>query len=424
MRKFIIVWLGQIISFIGSDLTSFAVGIWIYQKTGSVTQLSLISLFILLPGIIVAPVAGALVDRWNRRVCMILSDCGAMSCSIAIVSLITSGRLEIWHIYLAITLSSVFNTFGNLAYTANISLLVPKQHLGRASGMVQVADAVAQLVSPLLAGVLLAGVGLRGIIILDGITFIVSITALLSVRFPKAPITETVNRPLLQQVVYGWNYIVRRKGLLALLIFFATSNFVVGIAEILVKPLVLSFTNAAALGTLLSLASSGLMLGSILMSVWGGPKQNRILGVLGFEAILGFCLIVIGLKPSITQITAAGFVGFFSVPMINGCSQAIWQVKVAPDVQGRVFAVRRALTLASRPLAYLVAGALADKVFEPLMSKNGVLAKTIGLIIGVGKGRGIALLFIITGVLTITSTFIAYQYPRLRQLEKELPDVI
>ncbi len=288
MRKFIIVWLGQIISFTGSDLTSFAVAIWVYQKTGSVTQFSLISLFILLPGIIVAPVAGALVDRWNRRVCMILSDCGAMSCSIAIVSLITLGRLEIWHIYLAVTLSSVFNTFGNLAYTANISLLVPKQYLGRASGMVQIADAVAQLVSPLLAGVLLAGVGLRGIIILDGITFIVSIIALLSVRFQSAPITETVNTPLLQQVVYGWNYIVRRKGLLALLIFFATSNFVVGIAEILVKPLVLSFTNAAALGTLLSLASSGLMLGSILMSVWGEPKQNRILGILGFEAILGF----------------------------------------------------------------------------------------------------------------------------------------
>lgn len=416
--------MGKSWAFIGSDLTSFAVGIWVYQKTGSVTQLSLISLLILLPGIIVAPIAGALVDRWNRRVCMILSDCGAMICSIAIVLLITSGKLEVWHIYLAITLSSVFNTFGNLAYTANISLLVPKQHLGRASGMVQVADAVAQLVSPLLAGVLLGSIGLRGIIILDGITFIISITALLSVKFPKAPVTETANTPLLQQVVYGWNYIIRRKGLLALLIFFASSNFVVGIAEILVKPLVLSFTNAAALGTLLSLASSGLMLGSILMSVWGGPKQNRIVGVIGLEAILGFCFVLIGLKPSITWITAAGYFGFFTVPIINGCSQAIWQVKVAPDVQGRVFAVRRALALASRPLAYLVAGPLADKVFEPLMSENGVLAKNIGLIIGVGKGRGIGLLFIITGILTITSTFIAYQYPRLRQLEKELPDVI
>jgi hypothetical protein len=166
------------------------------------------------------------------------------------------------------------------------------------------------------------------------------------------------------------------------------------------------------------------MLGSVLMSIWGGPKQNRILGVLVFEALLGFCLIFIGLKPSIIWITAAGFVAFFCVPIVNGSSQAIWLSKVAPDVQGRVFAVRRAIAWASRPLAYLVARPLADKVFEPLMSENGVLAKTIGLIIGVGKGRGIGLIFIITGVLTIISTVLAYQYPRLRLVEKELPDVV
>ncbi|BAZ26969.1 major facilitator superfamily MFS_1 [Kalymmatonema gypsitolerans NIES-4073] len=261
-------------------------------------------------------------------------------------------------------LSSVFNTFGNLAYTSSIYELVPKQHLGRASGMVQIADAAARLVSPLLAGVLLTGIGLRGIIILDSITFIVSLAALTSVRFKSVPITASVNTPLLQEVVYGWNYIATRKGLLALLIFFASSNFATSIAEVLVKPLVLTFTNAAALGILLSLAGSGLMLGSILMSVWGGPKKNRILGVLGFEAILGFCLIFIGLQASITLITAAGFVAFFSVPIINGCSQTIWLTLVAPDVHGRVFAVRHTIAWASRPLAYLVAGPLTDKVFE------------------------------------------------------------
>jgi MFS transporter, DHA3 family, macrolide efflux protein len=187
---------------------------------------------------------------------------------------------------------------------------------------------------------------------------------------------------------------------------------------------VLSFTNAAALGVLLSLAGVGLMLGSILMSVWGGPKQNRILGILGFVSILSFCLIFMGGSASITLITAGGFVGFFCVPIINGCSQAIWQTKVAPDVQGRVFAVKKAVAWASRPIAYLVAGALADKVFEPLMTENQAFTKTVGSIIGVGKGRGIGLIFIITGLLTLLLTVVAYQYPRLRCLEKELPDVI
>ncbi len=424
MRLFITIWLGQLISFLGSDLTNFAIGIWIYQKTGSVTQLSLISLFIMLPGILIAPIAGAFVDRWNRRVCMIISDCVAMSCTIAIALLVTFGHLEVWHIYLGIALSSIFNTLGNLAYTASISSLVPKQHLGRASGMVQIADATAQLISPILAGVFLTNIGLRGIIAIDCSTFLISLIALISVKFPQITITTTQETPFSQQISYGWNYIYSRKGLLSLLIFFATSNFAISIAEVLIKPLVLSLTDAATLGIVLSLAGSGLMLGSIFMIVWGGPKTNRIFGVIGSEAIIGLCIICIGLQASIPLITTASFVGFFCVPIVNGCSQAIWQIKVAPDIQGRVFAARRAIAFASRPLAYLLAGPLADKVFEPAMGEYGILASTVGSIIGVGKGRGIALLCIVTGFLTLLITIIAYHYPRLRWLEKELPDIV
>ena len=151
MGVFLIVWFGQVISLIGSGLTSFALGVWVYQRTGSVTQFSLILLSAMLPSILISPVAGALVDRWNRRWCMILSDSGPGITTVAIALLLATGSLQIWHIYLAVSLSSVCKAFQLPADTASTSSLVPKEFLPRASGMVKSAEASAQLISPLLA---------------------------------------------------------------------------------------------------------------------------------------------------------------------------------------------------------------------------------------------------------------------------------
>ncbi|MGB8690453.1 MAG: MFS transporter [Microcoleus sp.] len=425
MGVFFLVWFGQLVSLIGSGLTNFALGVWVYQRTGSVTQFSLILLFALLPSILISPVAGALVDRWNRRWCMILSDSGAGMTTVAMALLLTTGNLEIWHIYLAVSLSSICKAFQLPAYTASTSSLVPKEFLPRANGMVQSAEACAQLISPLLAGVLLATIQLQGIILIDFATFLFAVTTLLLVRFPNVVKTITVSEPekssLWREALEGWTYITVRPGLLMLLILFALDNFVYGLIEVLFTPLVLSFTSVTVLGTIQSVGGAGMLLGGVVMSMWGGPTP-LIRGVFGFVFLAQLCVLAFGLRTSAALFALANFLFFFSLPFINGWCDAILLRKVAPDIQGRVFATINMICWSCIPAAYVVAGPLAERIFEPLMATDGLLAGSIGQIIGVGPGRGIGLLFISMEVLVMLITVAAYRYPRLRLLEDELPD--
>ena len=426
MGVFILIWFGQLVSLIGSGLTGFALGVWVYQSTGSVTQFALISLSTTLPLITISPLAGALVDRWDRRWVMILSDSGAGLSTLALTLLLVTGRLEIWHIYLATAVSSALSAFQWPAYIATTTLLVPKQYLDRASGMTQLGSAVSRLISPVLGGVLLVTIQLQGVILLDFATFLFALVTLLSVRFPKAKATagsKSGKGSLLREIAYGWTYITDRPGLLGLVIFFVAMNFLAGVVEVLVTPLVLSFASATTLGTVLSIGGSGMLIGSLVMSTYGGPQQ-RINTVFGFMLLGGLCILAAGLRPSVPLFALAAFLFFLGLPLINGSSQVIFQRKVVPDVQGRVFALNDALAGASLLLAYGIAGPLADRVFEPLMAPNGLLAGSVGQIIGVGPGRGIGLLFIVMGALTMLGTIAAYQYSPLRLVEHELPDAI
>lgn len=422
MRVFILIWFGQSISLIGSGLTRFALGIWVYQNTGSVTQFALISLFAMLPSILISPLVGVLVDRWNRRSCMIVSDTGAGLSTLAIALLLLVGKLELWHIYMAVAVSSVFSAFQLPAYAAATTMLVPKQHLGRASGMVQFAQAVSRLLSPMIAGVLVVTIQIQGVILIDCFTFLFSLMTLLLVRFPKPKTTaekKVRNGWQLQEFTYGWTYITARPGLLGLLIFFAVINFLIGVVSVLVTPLVLAF----AATKVLSIGGSGMLVGALVMSVWGGTK-NRILGIFSFTLSGGLSILLVGLVPCVPIFFVAAFIYYFGVSIINGCDQAIWQSKVPLAVQGRVFGVRSMFALASLPLAYLIAGQLADRVFEPLLAPTGLLAASIGKFTGVGRGYGIALLFVVVGILTVLAIALGYLYPPLRQLEDELPDAI
>ncbi len=426
MPSFILIWFGQVISLIGSGLTGFALGVWVYQTTGSATQFSLIYLFTELPAILVAPLAGAIADRWDRRWVMILGDIGSGVGTAAIALLLWLGKLEIWQIYLAMAFSSTCKGFQLPAYYATPTLLVDKEHFGRANGMIQLGKAAGHLFSPILAGILVAVIQVRGVILIDFATFGFALLTLLAVRLPPHQKSSEQNRSqssLWVEISYGWNYILARPGLLMMLIFFVVTNFTIGLVQVMTTPMVLSFTNAQVLGRVLSLAASGWLFGGILMSTWGGPKR-RVYGVFAFELILGASIFVGGLRPSPVLITAAAFMFFFSVPIITGSSNAIWQVKVAPEVQGRVFAMRGAIAWSSFPLAYIVAGPLADYIFQPLLVQGGLLADSIGKLIGVGEGRGIGLLFILIGIFIIFATIVAYQYPRIRLVEDELPDAI
>lgn len=426
LRTFLVIWFGQLVSTLGSGLTGFALGVWIYQETGSITLFALNLLAYTIPNLLVSPLAGALVDRWDRRWVMILSDTGAGLSTVMVALLYITGHLEVWHVYLLTAINAAFSTFQWPAYSAVTTLLVPKSQLGRAGGMVQIGEAISALASPAIAGVLFVTIGLSGVVLVDFATYLFAVMTLLIVKVPRPPETEAGAEgrgSLLQEAAYGWKYILARKGLLGLLMIFATTNFLTSMWNPLLPPMILEMSSPATLGYLASVVGIGMLLGTLVMSAWGGPKR-RIHGVLGFLIISGVFQMLLGLRPSLVLIAIAGFGAMFTSPIINASSQAIWQSKVAPDVQGRVFAVRRMIAWSAIPLAYILAGPLADRVFNPLLVEGGALASSLGRVLGVGPARGTGLLFMITGLLSILVAIGGYIHPRVRRVEAELPDAM
>ncbi|MGH1396844.1 MAG: MFS transporter [Trichormus sp.] len=423
LQGFMIIWLGQFVSLVGSGLTTFAIDLWVYQQTGSVTQYALIALFSIVPPILVSPVAGAFVDRWDQRRIMILSDSGAAVATLLIALLFFSGHLQVWYICVAVSVISVCNVFHNLASNTTITLFVSKKHLGRASGIVQIGESLTELFIPALAGILILTIQMQGILLIDFVTYFFSLGTLLIVRFPKRKITTTNTigayqgiGSLKSDVIYSWNYISAYPGLLGLLLYFAASNFIIGSISILLIPMLLTFVSSATAGSILSIGGIGTLVGSLVMGAWGGPKR-RVYCILGFGILLGGCIFLAGLRPSVTLITIAIFGGLLCFPLIAGCSQALLLSKIAPNVQGRVFALQEMITRSSLTLAYLFAGPLADYVFEPLLVSGGPLSGSIGRMIGVGPGRGIGLLFILFGILQIIITIYSYLYKPLRFID-------
>jgi len=380
-----------------------------------------------IPNLVVSPFAGALVDRYDRRKIMILSDSGAGLVTLSVAALLVTGNLEVWHVFLATAASATFTTFQWPAYSATTTLLVPKEQLGRAGGMVQIGEAVSQLLAPAAAGALFVTTGLQGVVLIDFITYLIAVGTLLFVRFPQPETTkegEESKGTLLSEAVYGWKYIAARSGLLGLLLIFAAFNFLNSLTNPLLAPIFLDMTTADVFGYLASIVGVGMLIGTLVMSAWGGPKR-RIHGVLFFLFLAGLFTMGFGISASLTVMAVAGFLLMLVLPVINGSSQAIWQSKVAPDVQGRVFAVRRMIAWSIIPIAYVLAGPLNDKIFKPLLVEGGTLANTIvGEIVGVGPSRGTGLLFIVIGLLSALVALSGYLSPRVRNVEDELPDVI
>lgn len=428
MRTFFIIWVGQVISIIGSGLTSFALGVWIFQQSGQATPFAITVLFGTLPRLLLTPVAGSLADRWNRRWLMILADTGNALVTLAVVFLVLTDSLQIWNIYLVALVGSLFAAFQEPAYTASVTMLVPKKDLARASGLMQVAQSLEMLVAPLLAGILFGVIGLKGIVLIDFLTYFFAVGALLIVRIPQPPLTTQVEQDgrgkIWRDALFGWQYLRQRRGLFNLLIYFALVNFLVNFSGVLNGPLVLSFSTPAVLGAIQTVLGLGMLLGGLVLGVWGGPKR-RIAGVLGFITLGSLAFLTIGLRADPLWIGAGFFVFLFTIPIASGCSQAIFQTKVAPDLQGRVFAIRSLISRSIMPLAFLLAGPLADRVFEPLMRPGGSLAERLpGMLLGVGPGRGIGLMFVISGLLLMVATTFAFLNPRIRNLESELPDAL
>jgi MFS family permease len=428
MVTFSIIWIGQLFSILGSGLTSFGLGVWIYEETGSVTLFAVNLLVWILPNIAFSPLAGVIADRWDRRLVMIFSNTGAGLSSLFVAIVLLTGKLEVWHVYLATFFNSAFGAFQWPAYSAATSQLVPKEHLGRAGGMTQIGEAISNMATPAIAGALFVSAGLKSILLIDVATYLAALTTLIAVRFP--PVTKQSEAeqeglekktPFLKEAFYGWIFIRQRTGLLGLLLIFAVMNFLVNVAFTVFNPLLLDMASPDLLGYVGSIGGLGMLFGTLSMIIWVGPKR-RIFGIFAAEVGIGLSTFFIGLRPSIALISIGNFGWLLAAPVSQACSQAIWQTKVAPEVQGRVFSIRRMIAFSVIPIAYLVAGPLAEKVFEPLMAAGGKLAPLLGPWIGQGEGRGIGLMFIVTGMIYVALASLIVLNPRIRRVELEISD--
>ena len=426
MLTFTIVWIGQLISTLGSGLTSFSLGIWIYQETGSATLFVINILVWTLPNILISPVVGVISDRWDRRLVMMMGDTGAGLSTLFVVLVLLFGDLQIWHIYLATAVNSAFGAFQWPAFSAATSTLVPKKQLGRAAGMSQIGDAVSHFATPAIAGALYVTLGMKFIVSVDLVTYLFALGTLLAVRFPRPKASQEgqIGRgSFWADAVFGWKYIKARPGLLGLLSVFASLNFLWSMTFPLLVPMLLDMTTPDVVGYVESIGGLGMGISTLVMSAWGGPKR-RILGIFAAESVSGIAAIFMGLRPSIVLIAAAMFGMHLFFPTSNANSQAIWQSKVAQDVQGRVFAIRRMIAFSIEPIAVILAGPLAERVFEPLMLPGGGLAGIFGDVLGTGPGRGIGLMFVLAGVLYVLASSVILIHPRIRRVEIELEDVV
>jgi MFS family permease len=428
-RAFTVLWSGQFVSLIGSALSSFALGVRLYQVTGSAAKLGLVFAFALIPSILCSPFAGALVDRWGRRRALLTSNCGYMAVSLALVLVLSTHSFAAWNVYLATIVNSALSSLQVPAFGSTVPLLVQKRQIGRANGMLMLAISASQVLAPVAAGFLLLAIKLQGIVLIDCLSFGAAIVTVLLIRVPRPhpqqedAAAEAGPATLLGDFARSWHYVLARPGLVHLMALFGILCFLVGFVDVLFYPLVLAFASAGALGIVLTLGGIGMVAGSVAMSAWGGSRRQTT-GVLSFAAVLGLSVLVGSLRPNVPLIAGAAFVFLGSTALIEGCYRSIWQTKTDPAMQGRVLALQNMITTAPQAVSYLLAGPLADAVFQPLLRRGSFRSGFVAAVIGSGPGRGFALLLFLIGLLILAAVAWAYLNPRIRRLEDELPDAV
>jgi hypothetical protein len=306
--------------------------------------------------------------------------------------------------------------------------MIPKEQLGRVNGLMSLIESGPGVMAPLLAGALLPVIGLTGILSVDIITFFLAVGALLVVHIPQPRQTEegkaAAQGGILKEAVFGFRYIFSRPSLLGLQLVFFCGNLFSGIALTVMSPMILARTNQNSLifGTVQTAGAIGGIVGAIGMSAWGGFKR-RVHGVLlGFiiSGILGTALM--GLKYGLVIWIAGTVIEGLMIPLMNGSNQAIWQSKVAPDLQGRVFSARRLIAWFTNPIAPVIGGVLADYVLEPAMKVQGVLPNTFGWLVGSGAGSGMGFLMVVCGVAISLIGVAGYLVAPIRNAEDLLAD--
>ncbi|BAU12330.1 hypothetical protein LEP3755_28590 [Leptolyngbya sp. NIES-3755] len=407
MRTFIILWFGQLVSTIGTYMTGFALELWTWETTGSATPLALIGFFFQVPRILINLVSGAIVDRFNRKYLMLLGDTITALSSLVLLLLYLTHNLQIWHLYLATAIASIFSQLQELSYSASISLLIPEQHYTRASSLGSALHYGSLIVAPAIAASLYPMIGVSGILGIDSLTFLVAIVTLLPRAIPQPVKPEQFSRfNFRRDLMFGFRFLLTHAALRNLLVLVLPFCFVHDLGEVLYAPMILARTNgsAAVLGQIGTAAGMGGVTGAIAVTVWGGFKQP-IRGVLVSMIGAGLSKMTVGLGRVPQVWLSAQFCSSFNFPLMDSSETAIWMARVSPEAQGRVFAANSFLAQCLSAVAALIAGPLGDRIVEPAMASSTGLVKWI---FGSSPGAGFALIYTTCALSMIAIGFYGY----------------
>jgi MFS family permease len=425
IRTFYILMMTQVFSIIGSRISGIAIGIYLFQQTGNATPLTLVAFFSTVPMVLASSISGVLADRWDRRLVMVLSDTGQALCTLALFISFASGSFELWHLYVIVVIQSVFGVFQGPAFQASITMLIPDNQRDRANALQQLAGPVAGIIAPAVTGVVYAIGGVPLAIFIDLLTFVVAMAVIFSIRIPRPAQTEVGKRfsgTFWKEIWSGLAYLRQNRPLLYTVLYISMINFFFAGMGVLSTPYILGRTNSeVTLGMLQSVQNIGAIAGAVTLGVWGGTRK-RMNTILPGILIAGILIGASGMAQNAIVMGILMFAFMYPLPMVNGLFMSMMQAKVAPDMQGRVFAVVGQFSTLLMPLSFLLVGPLADNVFSPAVGTEGW--STFAPFVGTDAGSGYGLMMVIVGIIGTGITLIAWAIPQIRNLESLLPDYV
>jgi MFS family permease len=416
--KFLLIWFGQFISIIGSGITAFALGVYVYQQTGTASSYVFILMCAFLPPFLLRPYGGILADRQDRRLMMILGDFGSTLGLLFILAMMLKGNIELWQIYLGIAISSVFSAFQEPAYKALVTDFLPENQYAKASGLMQLASSAQYLISPFLAGIILSIIDIKFVFLIDVTTFLIASSIVIWIRKTLGGVTiKKPEQNYMADLREGVQEFSKNRGVVNLVITTMLVLFFVGLLQSLFVPMLLNLTTVKTAGITQSVCASGILVGSMFIGLFGSKNKHvKTLSISLF--ISGIFFANLGLSTNITFVTLAGFLFFATLPFINTSIEVLIRKNIDNSKQGRVWSIISMVTYLGSIIAFAVAGFLADKIFNPLLESDGLLAETAGSIIGVGEGRGIALMFIVSGMMVSIAALLIWKNEKIKELEK------
>lgn len=430
LQGLFVIWLGQMVSGTASSIAFFALPAWILSRTGSSGN-ALGSWESLYFGayLLVILFAGVFVDRYPRKAMMLVYDVLSLTAAVILLILERANMLAIWHLYLAAIFQGVGYAFQSPSYSAAITTMVSKKHFVRANGFIALLDSAPGIVGPILAVLLFRNIGLGGILLLNLVSYAVSITALLIVDVPVTPHTqegESARSQFLKEAMYGIRYILRRPGLLGLQLIFFFGNFFSGIAlsvtSLFTMVSLRTGGDPSNAGTAQSAAAFAALASGIFLTAVGGIRRPVRAILLGWILSSFFGLTLLGIGQLLIFWVIAAVMDAVFEPVVNVSMDSFLQTKIPPDVQGRVFAASEFLAQAMIPFTPLVAGFLGEGIFEPAMQEGGQLVRYFGWIVGTGPGSGFGLMIFLCGMAGTLVGLSGYLVRAIRDVDVTLPD--